>query len=185
MIFPCKPHPIVNEYHSIEDRDEGNSVMYRIKIHEGKGHPKDADGKWAFPSRFEGENPNTRRKYTKISSLICDMIVPIHGMGEIVPMDSGFCVTVVILHLHKHGVYGKSLVKKQKYLPKRCPGAQIYSYMEGNPLGCFKTLMQDMGGVPFNIHFTRDDRFVTKLMRTHGILDKVPNQSTYRQKNGE
>ena len=42
-----------------------------------------------------------------------------------------------------------------------------------------------MGGVPFNIHCTRDDRFVTKLMSTHGLLNEVPDHSTYRQKNGE
>ena len=57
--------------------------------------------------------------------------------------------------------------------------------MEGKPLGLVKTLRQDIGGVPFNIHCTRDDRFVTKLMSTYRILNKVPNHSTYQQKNGE
>ena len=42
-----------------------------------------------------------------------------------------------------------------------------------------------MGGVPFNIHCTRDDRFVTKLMSTHGLLNEVPDHSTYCQKEGE
>ena len=42
-----------------------------------------------------------------------------------------------------------------------------------------------MGVVPFNIHFTIDDRFVTKLMIPHVLLNKVPNHSTYRQKDGE
>ena len=155
-------------------------MMYRIKIQEGKDRPKYANGKWAFPSKFEGENPNTGRKYTKTSSLMCEMTVPLHGTGKIVSMDSGFCVTVGILHLHEHGVYGQSLIKKRKYWPKGCPGAQIDSYMEGKPLGFVKTLRQDMGGVPFNIHCTRDDRFVTKLMSTHGLLNEVPDNSTYR-----
>ena len=57
--------------------------------------------------------------------------------------------------------------------------------MEGKPLGLVKILRQDMAGVPFNIHCTMDDRFVTKLMITHRILNKVPNHSTYRQKNRE
>ena len=34
-----------------------------------------------------------------------------------VSMDSGFCVTVVIVHLHEHSVYGKSLIKKRNYWP--------------------------------------------------------------------
>ena len=72
---------------------------------------------------FEGENPNMGRKYTKTYSLICEMTVPFHGTGKIVSMKSGFCVTVGILHLHKHGVYWQLLVKKRKYWPKGCPGA--------------------------------------------------------------
>ena len=59
---PRKPHPLGNEYHSIADLDEGNPVMYRIKIQEGKDRPKDANGKWSLPSNFEGENLTTGRK---------------------------------------------------------------------------------------------------------------------------
>ena len=67
---------------------------------------------WYIPSNFEGENPNTGRKYTKTSSLMCEMIVSLHGTGKIVSMDSGFFVKVGILHLHEHGVYGKLIIKK-------------------------------------------------------------------------
>ena len=81
MIVPRKPHPLGNEYHRIADEDEGYHVMYRIKIEEGKDPPKYANGKWAFPSNFEGANPNTERKYTNTSSLMCDMTVFLHGMG--------------------------------------------------------------------------------------------------------
>ena len=34
------------------------------------------------------------------------------------------------------------------------------------------------------IHFTRYDRFVTKLMSTHGLLKEVDDHKTYRQKDG-
>ena len=149
MSVPRKPHPLGNEYHRIEDVDEGNPAMYRINIQEGKDRPKDANGKWAFPSKFEGENTNTGRKYTNTSSLMCEMTFPLHVTGEIVSMESGFCVTVGILHLHEHSVYGQSLIKKRKHWTKGCPGAQIDSYMEGKPLGFVKTLRQDMGGGNF------------------------------------
>ena len=134
MSAPRKTHPLGNEYHSITDGDESNTVVYRIKIQEGKDHIKDANFKWVFPSKFEVENPKTGRKYNKTSSLMCDMKVPLHGTGKIVSMNSLFCVTVVILHLHKHGVYGQWLTKKRNYWPKGCLGAQIDSYMEGKPL---------------------------------------------------
>ena len=55
--------------------------MYRIKIQEGKDLPKDANGKLAFPSKFEGENPNTGRNYTKTSIFMCEMTVPLRGTG--------------------------------------------------------------------------------------------------------
>ena len=71
MIVLRKPHPIGNEYHSIVDGDEGNPVLYRVKIQEGKDHPKYANDKWSFPSKFEGENPNMGWKYTKTSNFMC------------------------------------------------------------------------------------------------------------------
>ena len=65
------------------------------------------------------------------------------------------------------------------------PGANIDSYMYGKPLGFVKTLRQDIGVLPFNTHCTRDDRFVTKLMSTHGLLNKVPDYPNYQNKYGE
>ena len=84
-------------------------TMWHIKIQEGKDRTKDETGKWAFPSAFEGNNATTGRKYTKTSSLMCEMTVPIHGTGKIVSMDSGFCGTAGILHLHDLGVFGPIL----------------------------------------------------------------------------
>ena len=46
---PRKTHTLGNEYHSIEYGDEGNTVMYWIKVQEGKDCLKDANGKWASP----------------------------------------------------------------------------------------------------------------------------------------
>ena len=114
-----------------------------------------------------------------------EMTVPIHGTGKIVTMDSGFCVIAVILHLHDLGVFGQSLIKKRKYWPKGCPGNLIDEYMEGKALGFVKKILQDMDGILFSIHCTRDDRFVTKLMSTHGLIKEVHDHKTYRQKDGE
>jgi len=182
MSVPRKPHPLGNEYHSIADGDDGRPIMWRIKLQEGKDRPKDEAGKWAFPSKFEGTNPNSKRKYTKTSTLMCEMTKPIHNTGKIVSMDSGFCVTVGILHLHDLGVFGQALIKKRKFWPKGCPGDQIDKYFKGKPLGFAKTLRQDMEGIPFNIHCTRDDSFVTKMMSTHGLISEVADHTTYRQK---
>ena len=42
-----------------------------------------------------------------------------------VVMDSGFCVSRVIVELEQKGVYGESLIKKKNYRPKGVPGAAI------------------------------------------------------------
>ena len=52
---PRKPHLLGNEYYRIEDGYEGNTVMYRNNIQEGKDCLKDANAKWVLPSKFEGE----------------------------------------------------------------------------------------------------------------------------------
>ena len=55
ICVPRKPHPFGNEYHSIADGAtekglEGNPIMWRVKIQEGKDRPKKPYGSWAFPS---------------------------------------------------------------------------------------------------------------------------------------
>ena len=59
MCVPCKHHPFGNEYHSIADGAmekglEGNPIMWRVKIQEGKDRPKNPDGSLTFSSKFPG-----------------------------------------------------------------------------------------------------------------------------------
>ena len=77
MCVPRKPHPFGNEYHSIADGDGGKSIMWRVKIQEGKDRPKDLQGGWAFISEFE-------QKYSKTATLMLEMTVPIHNTGKVV-----------------------------------------------------------------------------------------------------
>jgi hypothetical protein len=63
------------------------------------------DSSPAFPSKYES--------YSKTAKLMPEMTKNIHGTGKIESMDCGFCVTVGILALHDHGVYGQSLVNKR------------------------------------------------------------------------
>ena len=110
------------------------------------------------------------------------MTEPVHDTGKVVSMDSGFCVSAGILHLHDLGVYSQALIKKRKYWPKDVPGDHIDRYFDGKPLGYCKSLKQDMNGIPFYVHCCKDSRYVTKMMSTHGLLTTVPDHITYRQK---
>ena len=178
-MVPRKPHPFGNEYHSIADGDHGRPIMWRIKLQEGKDRPRKEDGTWAFPSEFEP-------KHTKSSVLMLDMTKPIHNTGKIVTMDSGFCVRTGILAQHEHGVYGQALIKKRgRYWPRGVPGDQIDTYFKDKPLGYTETLKQDCDGVSFLIHCTKEEKYVTKLMTTHSLVNEVSNHRAYWLVNGE
>ena len=181
MNVPRKPNDIGNEFHSIADGDDGSPIMWRVKLQEGKDRPKLPDGKWAFPSKFEGVGPKGL-KYTKTSTLMCEMTVPIHGTGKVVTMDSGFCIRDGIRSQHHLGVFGQALIKKRKYWPNGVPGDQIDKYFEDKPVGYCETLRQEFDGDVFYIHCCKDTKFVTKMMSTHGLLTPVEDHVTWRQK---
>ena len=91
MCVPRKPHLFGNEYHSIADEAtekglEGNPIMWRVRLQEGKDLPKKPDGSWALPSEFPG--------FSKTATLMLDMTKPVHHTGKVISMDSGFCVSV-------------------------------------------------------------------------------------------
>ena len=79
-------------------------------------------------------------------------------------MDSGFCVSVVIITMHIFGVYGQSLIKKRRYWTNNVPGDAIDSYFANKELGSDKTFRHAFDGKPFLVHCHKDDRYVTKLM---------------------
>ena len=74
MCVPRKePHPFGNEYHSIADRDDGKSIMWRVKIVEGKNRPKRANGQYAMAGTglAQGDKPEVLNAYLeKMAHLI-------------------------------------------------------------------------------------------------------------------
>ena len=90
----------------------------RIRLQEGKDHPKLSSGRWALPSKYASA--------TKTAELMLFMTEPIHNTCKVVCMDSGFCVTTGIIGLHKKGAYGQSLIEKHgKLWPKHMPGSPL------------------------------------------------------------
>jgi hypothetical protein len=102
---------------------------------------------------------------------------PIHGSGTIVSMDSGFCVTAGILALHDKGkgVYRKALTKKQgRYWPKGVRGITSTTmstlWTRWLAVGEFDCYVQDMAGKKFMVHCHKEDKYVQKVMSTHGLM---------------
>ncbi len=133
-VCPQKPWPFGNEYHSIADGDENghNPIMWRVRLVKGKDRPKLANGRWAFPTKWEDKG------YTKMAE------APIHRTGKVVTWNSGFCVTEGVTALHDRGVYGQFLIKKRRYRPEHVLGDMLDAHMAGKALGETNTYVQEI-----------------------------------------
>ncbi len=153
--------------------------MWRVKLVEGKDRPKLPNGQWAFLSKWEREG------LSKTVDLLLEMTESLHGSGKVVTGDSGFCVKKGVTVLHQKGVFFQSLIKKCWYWPAQVPGDQIDAFMMTKRLGETHTFVQDLEGVRFYVHCTRDSNCVTKIMSTHGLLEEIQDHPTWRLVDGE
>ena len=69
--------------------------------------------------------------------------------------------------------------------PKNVPGDTIDSYSANKELGSAKTFRQVIDGKPFLVHCHMDDRYVTKLMGTRGLINEITSHKTYMRVAGE
>jgi hypothetical protein len=113
------------------------------------------------------------------------MTEPLHGSGKVVTGNSGFCVTKGVTVLYQKGVFFQSLIKKHRYWPAQVPGDQIDAFMMTKRLCETHTFVQDLKGVRFYVHCTRDSNYVTKIMSTHGLLEEIQDHPTWRLVDGE
>ena len=63
------------------------------------------------------------------------------------------------------------MIKKQCYWPKHVPRDYINQYMMAKVLGMTETFVQELGGLCFFVHCTRDADYVTKIMSMHEVLE--------------
>ena len=66
-------------------------------------------------------------------------------------MDSGFCVTNVLVELQKKGVFGAALIKKRRYWPANIKGDAIDSHFASNEVGNVDTVKQVKDGVAYHV----------------------------------
>lgn len=112
------------------------------------------------------------------------MTKPLYGTGKVVVADSGFCVRDGVVACHNKGVYVQAYVKKRSHWPKGVPGDDIDDHLREAPLGSCQTLVQEVNGVRFLVHCCRDVDWVSKIMSTYGMLDKIQDHPTYRKVDG-
>ena len=97
---PCKPHPFCNEHRAIGCAESG--AMCGIELVEGKGRLKEL-GKQKGDEI--GPTVGLLMRLTKLS----------HAAGEVVALDSGFCVLQDAIELKKLGAFVSALIKKRRF----------------------------------------------------------------------
>ena len=95
-------------------------------------------------------------------------------------MDSGFCVSIVIVELERKGVYGASLIKNKKYWPKGVPGAAIDAHFEDKDVNHCEMLEASIYGLPFQVMCMKEPNYVMKIMCKWMTLDKFEGGQTWR-----
>ena len=115
VVFPRKPHPKGNKYHTICCGESG--IMYGWVIVEGRDPPIPM-GRPEFET-----SPNM-----KMVGLVLRLTRALCITGKAVIMDSGFCVLKRLSEMRKRGFYGSALIKNMCYWPRGVYGNAINDY---------------------------------------------------------
>eukprot|EP00804_Cyclotella_cryptica_P026432 CCRYP_008103-RA/>CCRYP_008103-RA protein AED:0.33 eAED:0.33 QI:0/0/0/1/0/0/2/0/223 len=85
---------------------------------------------------------------------------------------SRFCVSAGILALHDKGVYEHSLIEKRwRYWPRGVRGDDINNHFEPKAVSEFDCYQQEIDGKKFLIHCHKEEKYVCKIMSTHGWME--------------
>ena len=110
-------------------------------------------------------SPNNQGKTV---GLLLRVLEPIFTRGNVVILDSGFCVLKGIVELKKHGVYSSTLIKKRKYWPKYIKGDAIRDHFTDKNVGDCDSWKGSMEEVPFHVYAMKEPDYIMSLMSTYG-----------------
>ena len=96
MFMPRKPWPFGNEYHTVCCSLSG--ILWQMDLVEGKDSPPEIIPKYNNQGKTVG--------------LLLRVFEPIFTRGNVVILDSGFCMLKGTVELKKRGVYVSALIKK-------------------------------------------------------------------------
>ena len=152
MFVPRKPWPFGNEYHMVCCSLSG--ILWQMELVEGKDAPSQPVPKFNNQGKTVG--------------LLLLVLEPIFGKGNMVVLDSGFCVLKGIVELKKRGVYASALIKKWKYWPKYIKGDAIKEHFDDKDVGNCDSWKGNMDEVPFHVYAMKEPDYVMSLMSTYG-----------------
>jgi Transposase IS4 len=130
--------------------------------------------------RIDGPRPQLTRDPRdakgKMFGLLLQLCSNIKSKGNVVILDSGFCVLQGLVELKKCGIYASAAIKKQWYWPKYVPGELMMDaqHMAPKAIGDTEALSGDMEGVRYHLFVMKDVAYTTmKIMATYGTCDRV------------
>ena len=114
----------------------------------------------------------------KTVGLLLRVLEPIFTMGNVVILDSGFCMLKGIVELKKHGVYASTLIKKRKYWCKYINSDTIRDrFKDKNVVDC-NSWKGSMEEVPFHVYAMKEPDYVMSLMSTYGTSQRNGKETT-------
>ena len=162
MFVPRKPWPFGNEYHTVCCSLSG--ILWQMELVEGKDSPSEIIPKYNNQGKTVG--------------LLLRVLEPIFTRGNVVILDSGFCVLKGIVELKKRGVYASALIKKRKYWPKYIKGDAIRDHFTDKNVGDCDSWKGSMEEVPFHVYAMKEPDYVMSLMSTYGTNQRSGKETT-------
>lgn len=172
MYVPRKPWPFGNEYHTL--CDGLSQVMYSVEIVEGRDAPTTRNVEFSELGKTVG--------------LLLRLTKPIWHKGNVLVLDSGFCVLKGITALKEKGVFAAATIKKRRYWPKFVKGDEIAEHFRTKEVGEVDVLPGKLDGVPFSIHCMKEPDYVMSIMTSYGTTEEIAEGTTqrdYKDDNGE
>ena len=110
--------------------------------------------------------------------LMCILTKEIRVKGNIVVLDSGFCVLQGFVDIKKKGVYGANIIKNRRYWPN-CIGVENIKYHFINKVvGAVDTIFGELENMPLCVFFMKEKDYSVMLMSTYGKNEWVGDDTS-------
>jgi hypothetical protein len=108
----------------------------------------------------------------KTVGLLLHMLQSYFHTVRYIVLDSGFCALKGIIELHKNGLFGCVLIKKQRYWPAGVPGDAMQQLFDadGVNVGDNHAIAGRMDEVAYNFWGVKESDYVMRMMSLGGPL---------------
>ena len=102
---------------------------------------------------------------------------PIWNCGNVVIMDSGFCVTKGLAELRKKGLFGAALIRKRRYWPENIKGDAIDAHFALKEVGNDDAVKKVEDRLDYHVFCMKETDYVMKLMTKYGLFDPTDTKA--------